>query len=38
MFLDRNAGQRQYTYQMMAVHHDGGHSPLTQAITVTRPN
>jgi hypothetical protein len=38
IFLDRNAGQSIYTYQMMAVHHDGGHSPLTQAITVTRPN
>jgi len=37
MFLDRTASQQQYTYQMMAVHHDGGHSPLTSAIVVKRP-
>lgn len=37
MFFDVSAGKGQYTYQMMAVHHDGGHSPLTQAISVTRP-
>ena len=36
-YVDRRADAARYTYQLLAVHHDGGRSPLTPPRTVTLP-